>query len=100
VRELRNGIESMVIQARGSVLDARDVPPHIAAAQPSARNAAPIAAGISLDEAEHQLIEQTLRMTNGNREEAARILGIGARTLYRKLEKYQSGAHNAAGAEE
>jgi two-component system response regulator HydG len=29
-------------------------------------------------------------LTSGNREEAARILDIGARTLYRKLEKYQS----------
>jgi two-component system response regulator HydG len=37
-------------------------------------------------------------LTNGNREEAAKILGIGARTLYRKLEKYQS-SDTAAGSE-
>jgi two-component system response regulator HydG len=44
--------------------------------------------GQSLDEIERWAIEQTLKLTNGNREETARILGIGARTLYRKLEKY------------
>ena len=33
-------------------------------------------------------IEQTLRLAGGNREETARILGIGARTLYRKIKEY------------
>ncbi|HIA17906.1 MAG TPA: sigma-54-dependent Fis family transcriptional regulator, partial [Planctomycetaceae bacterium] len=32
--------------------------------------------------------QQTLKLTNGNREEAARILGIGERTVYRKLKEY------------
>ncbi len=44
--------------------------------------------GRPLDEVERWAIEQTLALTAGNREEAARLLGIGARTLYRKLEKY------------
>jgi two-component system response regulator HydG len=44
-----------------------------------------------MDDIERWAIEETLKLTNGNREEAAKILGIGARTLYRKLEKYQSG---------
>jgi two-component system response regulator HydG len=34
-------------------------------------------------------IEETLKLTNGNRDEAARILDIGARTLYRKLDRYK-----------
>jgi two-component system response regulator HydG len=45
--------------------------------------------GQPLSEIERWAIEQTLRLTNGNREETARILGIGARTLYRKLDKYK-----------
>ena len=45
--------------------------------------------GQPLSEIERWAIEQTLKLTNGNREETARILGIGARTLYRKLDKYQ-----------
>jgi two-component system response regulator HydG len=45
--------------------------------------------GQPLSEIERWAIEQTLQLTNGNREETARILGIGARTLYRKLDKYK-----------
>ncbi len=48
--------------------------------------------GQSMDEIERWAIEQTLKLTAGNREEAAKILDIGARTLYRKLEKYQGTA--------
>jgi two-component system response regulator HydG len=44
--------------------------------------------GQPLDAYEKHAILETLKLTNGNREEAARILSIGARTLYRKLEKY------------
>jgi two-component system response regulator HydG len=53
-----------------------------------------------MDDIERWAIEETLKLTSGNREEAARILGIGARTLYRKLEKYQSGSDSAAAGEE
>jgi two-component system response regulator HydG len=42
-----------------------------------------------MDTIERWAIEQTLKITNGNREEAAKILDIGARTLYRKLDKYK-----------
>jgi two-component system response regulator HydG len=41
-----------------------------------------------MDDIEKWAIAETLKVTNGNREEAARILDIGARTLYRKLDKY------------
>ncbi len=47
-----------------------------------------ISAGMSIAQAEQQLIRKTLEFTNGNREQAAKILGIGARTLYRKLKEY------------
>jgi len=45
--------------------------------------------GKTMDDIERWAIEETLRMTAGNREEAAKILDIGARTLYRKLDKYR-----------
>ena len=38
---------------------------------------------------ERWAIEETLKLTNDNREEAAKILGIGARTLYRRLDQYK-----------
>jgi two-component system response regulator HydG len=42
-----------------------------------------------MDDIERWAIEETLKITAGNREEAAKVLGIGARTLYRKLDKYR-----------
>jgi two-component system, NtrC family, response regulator HydG len=41
-----------------------------------------------LSEAEGWLIAETLQFTGQNREEAARLLGIGERTLYRKIKEY------------
>jgi len=43
---------------------------------------------VSLNELEKQAILETLTKTNGNREKAAKILGIGERTLYRKIKEY------------
>lgn len=45
--------------------------------------------GQTMDAIEKWAIEETLKLTAGNREEAAKILDIGARTLYRKLDKYK-----------
>jgi len=45
--------------------------------------------GQPLSVIERWAIEETLRLTNDNREEAAKILGIGARTLYRRLDHYK-----------
>ena len=45
-------------------------------------------AGVGLDKLEKEAIRQTLAMTAGNREQTAQMLGIGERTLYRKLKEY------------
>ncbi len=50
---------------------------------------AEISNDFSIEEMEKDLIERTLRYTRGNRKKAARLLGIGERTLYRKLDKYK-----------
>ena len=44
--------------------------------------------GKSLSELESLFIAETLKVTGGNREEAAEMLGIGERTLYRKIKEY------------
>ena len=44
--------------------------------------------GISIEQAEKELIRNTLKLVNGNREQAAKILQIGERTLYRKIKEY------------
>jgi two-component system, NtrC family, response regulator HydG len=92
VRQLRNAVETMVVLDGDGILDIDDLPPEMAGSKPP-----PAASSRGLDHLvgqpweayEKHAIQETLRITDGNREEAARILQIGARTLYRKLEKYQ-----------
>jgi two-component system response regulator HydG len=48
----------------------------------------PQGGGPTLNEIEKQAITDTLAKTKGNREKAAKILGIGERTLYRKIKEY------------
>ena len=48
----------------------------------------PVEQSLSLEEMEKDLIERTLREVRGNRKKASKILGIGERTLYRKIDKY------------
>jgi len=45
--------------------------------------------GQPLSVIERWAIEETLKLTGDNREEAAKVLGIGARTLYRRLDQYK-----------
>jgi two-component system, NtrC family, response regulator HydG len=94
VRELRNSIESMVVIDVDGILDVDDLPEDIQAAAPAPGEAAggPLSlVGRSLEEVERIYITETLKLTNGNREEAARMLGIGERTLYRKIKEYGLG---------
>ncbi|OQB87204.1 MAG: Transcriptional regulatory protein ZraR [Planctomycetes bacterium ADurb.Bin126] len=89
VRQLRNVIENMVVLAAGDKLTVDDLPPEIHR-RPDQIASAQLnqLAGISLEEAEKELIRNTLKMVGGNREQAAHILGIGERTLYRKIKEY------------
>jgi len=87
VRELINTLETMVVLARGETLDVEDIPPEIRPSHQTAARA-DLAPGMSLQDAERVLIERTLRETEGNRQKTAQILGIGERTLYRKIRQY------------
>ncbi|MHC4715452.1 MAG: sigma-54-dependent transcriptional regulator [Planctomycetota bacterium] len=88
VRQLRNVVENMVVLAGEGSLTVTDLPAELAGPpeQPEGRITA--LAGVSLSEAERELIRNTLQMVNGNRQQAAKILGIGERTLYRKIKEY------------
>ncbi|HJN11072.1 MAG TPA: sigma-54 dependent transcriptional regulator [Pirellulaceae bacterium] len=91
VRQLRNAIETMVVLDADGLLDLDDLPPELMDVEeaPAVGGEGPMGLiGQPMDSIEKWAIEQTLKLTNGNREESARILGIGARTLYRKLDKY------------
>ena len=89
VRQLRNTIENMVVLADGDRITVDDLPSEIHT-RPGAGADEQIGqlAGISLEEAEKELIRNTLKMLSGNREQAAQMLGIGERTLYRKIKEY------------
>jgi DNA-binding NtrC family response regulator len=89
VRQLRNVVENMVVLAAGEKLTVDDLPSEIHR-RPDEIASAQLGqlAGISIEEAEKELIRNTLKMVGGNREQAARILGIGERTLYRKIKEY------------
>jgi two-component system response regulator HydG len=90
VRELRNALENMVLLARGDVLELSDVPETVllGARGASGRGAGLELTGLSLAEIERAAIEANLQLVGGNRQKAAAILGIGERTLYRKLKEY------------
>jgi len=91
VRQLRNAVETMIVLDTDGVLDIDDLPPELADVEerPAGGNEGPMSlVGQPMQQIERWAIEQTLNLANGNREETARILGIGARTLYRKLDKY------------
>jgi two-component system response regulator HydG len=100
VRQLRNVIESMVVVDCDETLDVDDLP--VALEPAGAPGAAPVeeagAAGLPglaglvgrpLEEIERLFIAETLKVTGGNREQAAEMLGIGERTLYRKIKEFQ-----------
>ena len=87
IRELINTLETMVLLAPGETLQVEDIPPEI---QPrlSAPTDAALTPGMSLEDAERLLIVRTLERTGGNRQQTAKVLGIGERTLYRKIKDY------------
>jgi two-component system, NtrC family, response regulator HydG len=93
VRELRNQVESMVIQDQDGVLDLDDLhvgdPMRASAAEETAKSGADDLIGRPLSEVERYYAEKALEMTGGNREEAARMLGIGERTLYRQIQDWK-----------
>ena len=93
VRELRNEIESMVVVDVDGVLDVDDLAREmVERSEPRNEPASPSdlagLVGKPLEEIERLFIAETLRIAGGNREEAARMLGIGERTLYRKIERF------------
>jgi len=99
IRQLRNTVRMMVVMCDHDTLDLRDLPPEIARvkelAAPAESPAGTLTAGLSdmaadqsLEEIEREHIRRVLEMTGNNRTEAAKILKIGERTLYRKIKEY------------
>lgn len=89
VRELINLVHRMVVAATGPSIDLSDIPDEIRSSDSDDNGSTRRSlAGIGLERLEKEAIRQTLAMAEGNRERAAQMLGIGERTLYRKLKDY------------
>jgi two-component system response regulator HydG len=98
VRQLKNVVESLVVMDIDGTLDMDDLSPDLLDNNSSATSTDPTTPSVSSDshlvgqslkEIEKWIIEQTLKLTGGNREETAKILGISERNLYRKLNEYE-----------
>jgi two-component system response regulator HydG len=87
VRELENVVEQAVVLADGEVVEAGGLPEEVTG-EKGPQDVLRIPVGSTLAETEKELILETLRKTGGNKTQAAKLLGIGVRTLYRKLEEY------------
>ena len=86
IRQLRNCLESAVVMSSGPIIKLEDLPPSIAGS--SQTDIIEVPAGIPMSEAEKMLILQNLAINKGNKTKTADILGIGRKTLHRKLDEY------------
>lgn len=92
VRELENCIEAAVALTVHDRLVLADLPPELrAGVAPADVGVSPGFGLVALDEVERQHIAAVLDAVEGNKKEAAAILGIDRRTLYRKLERFGEG---------
>ena len=84
VRELKNILESVLVSSAGDRILPADLPPSVLRERTAASRPV-IAAGTKLEDVERDLIRATLEETGGNRTHSAALLGIGVRTLQRKI---------------
>ncbi len=89
IRELRNCIESAVVLCGSDEIQLEDLPPAVSKA--GTEKAIIVPANSTLDEAEKIIILQTLAANKNNKSKTAELLGIGRKTLHRKLEEYGIG---------
>jgi two-component system response regulator HydG len=88
VRELANVIEALVVEVGERAIEAEDLPERIRGSRELVPAATAGLTGLTMAQVERMMIERTLQATAGNREQAAKILGIGTRTLYRKIKEF------------
>ncbi len=90
VRELRNAMETASLVAKGDSIEWEDLPPEILEniLPPSPSGPIPLPSPRTLEEIEREAIVGALLKTDGNKTQAAKMLGIGLRTLHRKVKEY------------
>ncbi|MBO4717597.1 MAG: sigma-54-dependent Fis family transcriptional regulator [Spirochaetales bacterium] len=90
IRELRNCVESAVVMCRTSQIELNDLPPAVSKARSG--NSIEIELGTTMDEAEKKIILGTVAYCKGNKSKAADVLGLGRKTIIRKMQEYEQSA--------
>jgi DNA-binding NtrC family response regulator len=89
IRQLRNIIESCVVLAKGREITAASLPDELFSERSSTHQPANATlANRSIRDLEAQAVEQTLRECEGNKSQAAQVLGISRKALYKKIKDY------------
>lgn len=88
VRQLRNVIRRAVAMAEGKLITLKDLPGEVRGEGIPALETKRLV-GKSLDEVEREIIFDTLKIVNGNKAQAAEILGISLKTIYNRLKRYR-----------
>jgi DNA-binding NtrC family response regulator len=86
IRELRNCMENAVVMSKGPVITEGDLPPTLRIKNDEGWIRIPL--GSTLEEGERIIIRDTLSVQKGNKSKTAEILGIGRKTLHRKLAEW------------
>jgi len=87
VRELENVVERACVLARGAQIELADLPDTIAGSTPLPEGVLTVKIGTTLAEIQQRVLEETLRLSQGNRTLTAKILGIDPKTVFRKLKQ-------------
>ena len=90
IRELRNCVESAVVMCRTNQIELSDLPPAVSRARRS--DTIEIELGTTMDEAEKKIIMGTVAYCKGNKSKAADVLGLGRKTIIRKMQEYEQPA--------
>ena len=88
IRELKNCMESAVVMAKGKTIEYDDLPSHIRGESDKEKSIS-LDLPISMEDAEKAIIMETISFAGGNKTKAAEILGIGRKTLHRKLSEWK-----------
>jgi DNA-binding NtrC family response regulator len=83
--DVRDGPTAAIASVRAPAIEPRD--------QPAPPNVVTVMPGTRMSDVERAVIEAALKETKGNRRRAAEMLGIGERTLYRKIKEYRVPEH-------
>ena len=87
VRELENALESAMALAEKGVVEAKHLPSFLLLTRPKDVNFYQISQDLTLSEMENEIIKFTLKKTEGNKSRASKLLGIGLRTLQRRVKE-------------